>query len=167
MIRWLAARRVAAFLDRQSRFRLSATWWVPANQEAVVPVLEDLLGYPGWWPDIRRVTPAGGDAAVVIRGVLPYRLRLTVSPLSGWGQGIEAVLHGDLQGWSAWKVTTDGAGSSVRFDEEVALAQPALRLLAPLVRPLLVLNHGIMMRRGERGLRRALQHHELTESCPG
>ena len=103
--------------------------------------------------------PVTEDRAVVlIMGVLPYSLeflmdRLEDDPEAGL---LKAGLSGDLKGFSSWRVQAEGDGCRLVYDQEVEVHKKLLRTLAPVARPLLKLNHALMMRRGERGLRRHL-----------
>ncbi|MFE0458979.1 SRPBCC family protein [Kitasatospora sp. NPDC058965] len=70
---------------------------------------------------------------------------------------LEAELTGDLVGWSRWTVHPAGAGAAVAvFEEEVRPGKALMRRLALPGRPLFLANHALMMRAGERGLRRLL-----------
>lgn len=94
-------------------------------------------------------------AVVLIMGLLPYSLEFLMDrqdddPEMGV---LCASLSGDLKGFSSWKVEADGDGCRLVYDQEVEVQKKLLRTLAPVARPLLRLNHGLMMWRGERGLR--------------
>jgi hypothetical protein len=66
---------------------------------------------------------------------------------------LEANLIGDLEGFSRWTITPDGAGATAVFDEDVVATKRLLRVLAPVARPGFRANHWLMMRHGEAGLR--------------
>ncbi len=63
------------------------------------------------------------------------------------------LVAGDLQGWCAWQVTSEGTGTRAVFSQEVEVTSPMLRRAPFAIRPLLRGNHTHMMRSGERGLR--------------
>jgi hypothetical protein len=69
---------------------------------------------------------------------------------------LAARLDGDLVGTSRWTVTADGTGCLAVFDEDVEVGKGALRAVGRLARPALRFNHDLMMRAGEKGLRRML-----------
>ena len=71
---------------------------------------------------------------------------------------LRASLTGDLAGTSQWTVGADdaGTGSVAVFDEEVDVHKGLVRAAGRLVRPALRFNHDLMMRAGEKGLRRHL-----------
>ncbi|MER5865407.1 SRPBCC family protein [Kitasatospora sp. NPDC002040] len=141
-------------------YHLVSTWLLPVPPAPVYSALRDVERYPQWWPQVRsvrRLTDRSGE--LVIRSVLPYRLRLTATeqeqdPVA---LTLAAGLTGDLVGWSRWTVHPDGAaGSRAVFEEEVRPAKPLMRRLAPVARPLFLANHAAMMRGGHRGLLRHL-----------
>jgi hypothetical protein len=57
-----------------------------------------------------------------------------------------------LNGIGRWAIWPDGRRTRVRYEWIVAVTQPRLRLLGPLMRPLFVWNHNIIMGRGFKGL---------------
>lgn len=100
--------------------------------------------------------PVTEDRAVVlIMGVLPYSLEFLMEkeiddPVSGI---LRAGLTGDLEGFSSWEVRSSDAGCHLIYDQEVDVTKRLLQVLGPVARPLLKMNHKLMMLRGERGLR--------------
>lgn len=127
-----------------------------ADPRVAYEVLRDLTGYARWWPEVRSVIPIDFDRAVVrIVGILPYALELIMEreredPVEGV---LRARLSGDLEGFSRWCLQPDGKGCRLIYDQEVQVNKPLLRALAPVARPLLRMNHSLMMARGRRGLR--------------
>lgn len=69
---------------------------------------------------------------------------------------IEGRASGELNGIGRWTLQSDGGATQVRYDWQVDVTKAWLRTLAPLLRPLFVWNHGIVMGWGEEGLRRRL-----------
>ncbi|MGQ0624094.1 MAG: SRPBCC family protein [Sporichthyaceae bacterium] len=139
------------------RYEFVSHWAVPAPAAAVFDTLARLDEYPRWWPQVRSTRGIDEQTCEVeVRSVLPYSLRLTAhharrDPDAGV---LEARLTGDLVGAGRWTIapTPDGTGTVLRFGEEVEVLRPLLRRLS-LARPLFRLNHTLMMRAGERGLR--------------
>jgi len=126
----------------------------------VYAVLADVDGYSRWWPQIRvidRIDEASGRAR--IRSLLPYTLTLVLTrALEDEPHGVLRVdIDGDLRGWSAWQLSSEGAGTRADFSQEVEVTVPLLQRAPFAVRPLLRGNHTFMMRSGERGLRRHLK----------
>jgi hypothetical protein len=125
----------------------------------VYDVLADLPSYPRWWPQVRSVERIDDDSAhVVCRSLLPYSLRFDMfRARDDRGAGVlEARLVGDLDGWARWTVRAADGGAELLYEQQVTTPGPLLRSLARVGRPVLELNHAWMMRRGRRGLTRAL-----------
>jgi hypothetical protein len=91
---------------------------------------------------------------VRIRSVLPYTLDLVLRrAVQDEAAGILRVeIDGDLQGWCAWRISAEEAGTSAEFSQEVEVTPKVLQRAPFAVRPLLRGNHAYMMRSGERGL---------------
>ncbi len=141
------------------RHRFHSVWRFTAAAGAVFDVLADLDGYPRWWPQVRTVERVDADTAIVTcRSALPYtlRLRLTRTAQDAAAGILVARVEGDLDGWSGWTVRREGSGTAAVFQQEVVTRRALLRRLAPLVRPVLRVNHAWMMRSGRWGLARAL-----------
>ncbi len=137
-------------------YRFLSRWQIPGDREVVYRLLADIGSYPRWWPQVRSVEQYDVDTAlVVVRSSLPYELRvLTTSVREDPAAGVlEARLRGDVAGWSRWTLPESGAGGSVVYEQVVTAQRALLRRLGPVARPLFRLNHSIMMRSGERGLR--------------
>ncbi|WP_457031380.1 SRPBCC family protein [Kitasatospora sp. P5_F3] len=144
-----------------NHYLLTSVWRLTAEPSRVYRTLQDVEQYPKWWPQVRsahRLTDHSGE--LLIRSVLPYRLRLTATEREQDGTALTltltADLTGDLVGWSRWTVHPEGTGSRAVFQEEVRPAKLLMRRLAPVARPLFLANHAAMMRGGHRGLRRLL-----------
>jgi hypothetical protein len=141
------------------RYVFRATWRLAAPVDDVYAVLADPESYPAWWPQVRSVVRIGSDAGVMrVRSLLPYDLvvsgtRELEDPIR---RVLRARLEGDISGWSGWAISATGAGTVAVFDEDVVVHKPLLRALSHVVRPALTWNHALMMRSGERHLRRYL-----------
>lgn len=142
-----------------NHYHLTSRWLLAAPPGAVYRALRDVEHYPRWWPQVRRVRSldeASGELR--IRSVLPYTLVMTARERrqDETAGVLEAELTGDLAGWSRWTVGAHGAGSLAVFEEDVRPGRALMRRLALPARPFLLANHALMMRAGERGLRRHL-----------
>jgi hypothetical protein len=137
-------------------YRFRSTWRIAAPVADVYDALVCLRDYPTWWPEVREVTQHGEDAASLrCRSLLPYDLVFTTrqSRRDRDAGVLEAHMEGDLAGFSRWTIAADGRGTAAVFDEEVEVHKQLLRTLAPVARPAFKVNHALMMRHGERGLR--------------
>lgn len=134
-------------------------WRIPAPPDQVYAALQDVAGYPGWWPEVRETVQLDElSGRVRCRSLLPYDLTmvLTREVEDPVGRVLRARLAGDLNGVSTWTITADGNGSVAVFDEDVSVGKAAVRAAGRLARPVLKYNHDRMMRSGERGLRSRL-----------
>lgn len=136
-------------------FLFEHTWRVPADPSRTYAVLEDAAGYHVWWPQVRQVRSADDESGEAdVRSLLPFTLRLglrrdVADPVR---RHLRVAIEGDLEGYAAWDLSPDGAGTSARFTQEVEVTHRALRRWSRLGAPVLRLNHAWMMRSGERGL---------------
>ncbi|NUT50673.1 MAG: polyketide cyclase [Saccharothrix sp.] len=137
-------------------YRFRSVWSVEVPPARAFEVLADLGSYPRWWREVRAARQVGEAAAELrCRSVLPYDLVFEAhhsakEPELGL---LRADLVGDLDGTASWLILPDGAGSRLVYDQEVVVRKRLLRALAPVGRPLLRINHELMMRSGRRGLR--------------
>jgi hypothetical protein len=133
-----------------------STWHVKAPVADVTSVLNDLESYPAWWPEIREVRALGNNRfEVVARSLLPYELRFVSEGAPGEPTPgiIDARLSGDMEGTVRWTVAEVDDGCRLVYDQEVTTHKRLLNVLAPVARPGFRVNHALMMRHGESGLR--------------
>jgi Polyketide cyclase / dehydrase and lipid transport len=144
-------------------YRFLTRWRVLGTVEEVSAILGDAGELPRWWPGVylrAEELEAGNEdgigkrVRVHTKGWLPYTLdwdfRVTASRRPH-GFSIEAT--GDLAGEGDWRFEQDGAWTAVTYDWRVRAEKPLLRILSPLLRPLLEYNHRWAMARGEESLR--------------
>ncbi|MFG2619671.1 SRPBCC family protein [Streptomyces sp. NPDC048507] len=150
-------------MPRWTHYRFRSVWDFDAPPALVYARLEDPGHYPDWWPQIRRVEAVDAHTgAVLIRSALPYGIRVTLTDLlRDPGRGVlEVALRGDLEGWARWTVRARGArrpgarrpGARAVYEQEVEVRAPLLRWSGLAGRPVLRLNHALMMRSGHHGL---------------
>ncbi|MER6540654.1 SRPBCC family protein [Streptomyces sp. 900105755] len=143
-----------------THYRFRTLWSLPVPCAAVYAALERVEEYPSWWPQVRSVNRLNDTTGLItIRSVLPYDMTFTARETRrDPGAGLlEAAMTGDIEGWSRWTLTADGAGTLARYDQVVDVNKPLLRRLAVPGRPFFRANHWLMMRAGGRGLLRHLQ----------
>ncbi|MFF3380258.1 SRPBCC family protein [Streptomyces sp. NPDC002680] len=138
-----------------SHYRFHTRWTLTAPLATVYDALAQAEDYPRWWPQVREVDRIDDTSGIIrIRSLLPYDLTFTArevrrDPAAGI---LEIAMTGDLDGWARWTLTTAGSGTLARYDQEVDVTKPLMRLLAVPGRPLFRANHALMMRAGRRGL---------------
>lgn len=133
-----------------------SVWSVDAELVDVYAVLADVRTYVAWWPEIRAVKDLGqGRFEMVARSLLPYELRFVSEERTEQRRPgvIEARLSGDLEGFARWSIESVGGGCRLVYDQEVKTHKTLLNALAPVARPGFRLNHTLMMRHGQAGLR--------------
>lgn len=148
-----------------TEYHLLTTWRIEAPLEHVYAAIRDSPGWPAWWPALQRVEAvSAGDADGVgsswrycWHGRLPYRVAFAVRitrivPL----QSIEGVARGDLDGVGRWHFSREGKASVVRYEWHVCSRRRWMNLSAPLLRPLFIRNHALVMNQGGAGLARHL-----------
>jgi len=143
-------------------FRFDSTWHLHAPRDQVYAALADVEGYQRWWPQVRQIQRIDADTGRVwIRSVLPYTLDLVLHrSVQDDARGLLRVdIDGDLQGWCAWQVSAEEAGTCAEFSQEVEVTATMLQRAPIAIRPLLRGNHSYMMRSGERSLRNDLACH--------
>lgn len=156
-------------MDR-SRYVFRSRWRLDAPPGAVYEALRDVASYPDWWPQVRDIWQlADGAARLRCRSVLPYDLVFEIHREieDPDGRVLQARQVGDLEGTSRWTVGTNGAGTVALFDQEVVVRKSLIRRVGLLARPILMADHDVMMREGERGLRRYLDAREGTKRRRG
>ena len=142
-----------------SAYRFDNLWDLHAPRERVYAALAGVEDYERWWPQIREVHRIDADSGRVrIRSLLPYTLDLVLARSMEDERGgiLRVDISGDLQGWCAWQLTPEGAGTRAQFSQQVQVTVPMLQRVPFAIRPLLRGNHAHMMRSGERGLRKYL-----------
>jgi ribosome-associated toxin RatA of RatAB toxin-antitoxin module len=149
-----------AFAVPEGRFVFRSEWLLPASPPQVYAVLADVESYPAWWPQVRKATridEASGE--LTCRSLLPYDLvfRMHQELRDPEGLVLRASMSGDLNGTSQWTIAADGAQRSrAVFDEDVSVGSGLVGAAGRLFRPALKFNHDLMMRSGEKGLRKHL-----------
>jgi hypothetical protein len=144
-------------------YRFLSRWRVVSTVREVADLLGNVRELPRWWPSVylrvEELEPGdergvGQRVRVHTKGWLPYTLdwefRVTESR-HPHGFSVEAA--GDLSGRGVWTFEQSGAWTLITYDWRVKAEKPLLRVLSPLLRPLLEFNHRWAMRRGEESLR--------------
>ncbi|MCC7098504.1 MAG: SRPBCC family protein [Rubrivivax sp.] len=146
-------------------FDLVSHWRLQAPVERVWAALVDPLGWPAWWPYVKRVQTlreGGADGIGSVRRIdwatrLPYRIVIEVEAIESLRhERLRARSRGQLEGEGLWLLRTANGFTDVTYVWRVRLVKRWMRWLAPLLAPVFRWNHAGVMRAGEAGLRRHL-----------
>ncbi len=135
-------------------YEFTSDWWLGADPGLVYDVLADPIGYPLWWPSVRKVEQIGpGSARMLCRSTLPYTLAIvtTADVVDPQRRVLKARLTGDLVGWSSWQICAAPDGTRALFGQQVRLTG-RLGWVSTSLRPVFNWNHERMMAVGHRGL---------------
>jgi hypothetical protein len=144
-------------------YHFVTTWRVQATSGEVADVLRDPLDLVRWWPavylsaeEIEPPDDRGLHQRVRLhtKGWLPYTLwwDLVVTS-SRYPEHFAIEASGDFVGRGVWTITQDGAYVNAMYEWTVRAEKPLVRMLSPVVRPLLEANHRWAMRQGEESLK--------------
>jgi uncharacterized protein YndB with AHSA1/START domain/quercetin dioxygenase-like cupin family protein len=150
---------VIALADSLRPYVFVDQWEVAAPPEAVFDAIADARSYPQWWRPVYLEVESEGPPEVGkesrqhFKGRLPYHLhtRSVIIALDP-PRTITADVDGDLRGRGTWTLTPTPGGTHVRFDWQVMADRRLLRVLTPVLRPLLRWNHNWAIARAIEGL---------------
>lgn len=147
-----------------ARFRFRSTWVIDAPRDRLFDALHDYEQWPTWWPGAESMCELeptgaggiGGRGRYEWRSPVGYRLRFDgVATAVDRPSRLSGTVEGDLRGSGTWWLFDGPAGATVIvYLWEVEAARTWLRVLSPLLRPVLEANHDRLMRSGASGLAR-------------
>lgn len=143
-------------------YHFQEEWLIEASREVVWAPLARFELLDGLWTKgtfraaalgAYHSPQVGNRYRVSVRSYLPYTLELTFE-LTGltYPDHVAVDIQGDLVGRGATRLEDLGPRTRVLTEERVSFRKPGLRLLEPLVRPLLAFNHRWAMRQGQAAL---------------
>lgn len=156
-------------------FDLSSTWHLPGTPKDVWAIIADVgMSWPSWWPDcsfaapLIRTKPESNSQEDILKAttsylnfkaVLGYTLTISIHPIMVvTPTEIEFDAGGHLEGTGRVTLSPEADGAATRMDIEwrVRPTQRWMSRLTPIAAPVFTAAHTLMMRRGEKGLLRAL-----------
>jgi uncharacterized protein YndB with AHSA1/START domain len=148
-----------------TRFDLVSEWQLDAPVSRVWAEIVAPEQWPDWWRAVKRVEIIkAGDANGIgtVRRftwatALPYSITFDMEVARIEPEHlIEARASGEFDGIGRWTVTPQGNGSHVKYEWLVELIRPWQRAIAPLLRPVFVWNHQVVLGWGEADLKKRL-----------
>jgi Polyketide cyclase / dehydrase and lipid transport len=127
-------------------------------------VIGEIDQFETWWPWLEEFRLEGGSLqrGAVLRGViappLPYRMQVQIElTRCDPPRGMEALVHGDLEGDASLELRGDGVGTRVHVAWEVEMMQRPMRLADRMAHPLLQWGHDRVVDMTVAGFRRRLR----------
>lgn len=152
--------------DERYPYEIVSHWRVSGPIGEVFDVLTDAPALPRWWPaaysEVTEVAPGDSDGrgrttAIVTRGFLPYSVRWQVEVAEARRPDLIRIkATGDVIGRGEWRLAPEGDMVALAYDWRVRVGKPWMEKFEFLLKPLFVINHNYVMRRGEEGLRAEL-----------
>jgi len=160
-----------------NEYHFVTTWRVHGTTGEVADVLRNPLDLARWWPAVylavKELEPP--DEQVLnqrvrlhTKGWLPYTLRWDLRVTSSrYPEHFAIEATGDFVGRGVWTFTQDGGFVNATYDWRIRAEKPLLKVLEPLMRPLLEANHRWAMKQGEESLKLELLRRRATtpEGC--
>jgi Polyketide cyclase / dehydrase and lipid transport len=160
-----------------NEYHFVTTWRVQGTTGEVADVLRNPLDLARWWPAVylavKELEPPdeqGLNQRVRLhtKGWLPYTLRWDLRVTSSrYPEHFAIEATGDFVGRGVWTFTQDGGFVNATYDWRIRAEKPLLKVLEPLMRPLLEANHRWAMKQGEESLKLELLRRRATtpEGC--
>ena len=155
-----------------NEYHFVTTWRVQGTTGEVADVLRNPLDLARWWPAVylavKELEPPdeqGLNQRVRLhtKGWLPYTLRWDLRVTSSrYPEHFAIEATGDFVGHGVWTFTQDGGFVNATYDWRIRAEKPLLKVLEPLMRPLLEANHRWAMKQGEESLKLELLRRRAT-----
>lgn len=159
------------------RYSFEDVWRIPVARAIAWRMVDDVAGWPCWWPDYRLaevVSEVGHGVGarwhVRVKSDLPYTVDFHFKvvqhdPPRYVKTSVEGFFTGDID----WTLDDDGPDATrMTLHERTETVWPLINLTARLGgRWLLERNHAAAMRRGEEGMRAALARGYLPPDIDG
>ena len=155
-----------------NEYHFVTTWRVHGTTGEVADVLRNPLDLARWWPAVylavKELEPPdeqGLNQRVRLhtKGWLPYTLRWDLRVTSSrYPEHFAIEATGDFVGRGVWTFTQDGGFVNATYDWRIRAEKPLLKVLEPLMRPLLEANHRWAMKQGEESLKLELLRRRAT-----
>jgi hypothetical protein len=147
---------------RKRDYAFNSEWVIPAPRKKVWQVLTATpFSWEQWWPQltklhVTKITPEyiGTTFNCTFRATSGYRLHATFRvTVSTEPSHITFESTGDLLGTADWQFTETDGLTHIDIVWKVSTTKWWMNSFGPLLRPLFVSNHNVLMNSGEEGLR--------------
>ncbi len=147
-------------------YRFLTTWLLEAPRERVWDAIYDSERWPEWWQGVLEAekleegdeTGVGQYGRYVWKSKLPYKLEFFVRTTRVESPHLlEGAASGELAGTGRWRLFDQDGVTAVLYEWEVHTTRAWMNLLAPIARPIFVVNHNYVMRNGGAGIARLLE----------
>ena len=144
-------------------YRFVTIWRLTAPIDTVWRILRDSRRWSEWWPYVTsmdEIEPGDADVAGALHRItwktplgyaLAFNRRTTIVKRH---QTISGGAFGELERTGTWTLSEESGVTTVRYDWNVRTTKCWINLVAPVARPLFVLNHDRVMTSGGQGLAR-------------
>jgi len=142
-------------------YRFLTTWLIEADRERIWDAIYDSESWPEWWKGVEEAdkldegdeTGVGQYGRYVWKSKLPYRLEFFVlTTRVERPYLLEGNASGELAGTGRWRLFEQDGATAVLYEWNVHTTRAWMNLLAPVAKPIFVVNHNFVMRNGGRGL---------------
>ena len=148
-----------------AHYSFVTVWKLEAPLEKVYQTIQDTAHYHCWWKGqqpVENMCAGNADGVGAVRkfktrSILPYTLTYTgtvveVEPY----KRVLGTATGELQGTGTWLFKYASGITTVEYDWVVDTNSRLMNFLSPLMRPLFIWNHNVVMRWGGEGLAKYL-----------
>ncbi|MUT68310.1 SRPBCC family protein [Paenibacillus sp. NEAU-GSW1] len=146
------------------KYNFETNWKFEADIEQVWGLIAGFK-YDEWWSGVKAEPLQSGLPNGIgekyryeFRTKMPYRLSFEAEVIVKEApRKMEIRSTGELEGRGEWTLTQSGSVTHVRYIWQVNTNKAWMDVLAPLLKPVFVWNHDLVMKEGERGMSKALQ----------
>lgn len=148
-----------------ARYDFTDVWVIPVDIETAWRMVDDVEGWPRWWPNYRLIEPAstvthgvGSRWHARVKADLPYTLDFHFTVLVHEPPTyVRTRVEGFFEGEVGWRLEQAEGSTSLTLHEQTETKWLLINLTARLGgRRFLEANHRTAMREGEKGMKAAL-----------
>jgi hypothetical protein len=147
------------------QYQFVTTWKVQAPLQRVWQLIYEQDKWPLWWKGVVKVetlqegdeNSLGKKVRYTWKGILPYYLTFDMEACKVEAPFIlEGIATGELEGEGSWDMHEEDGITTLLYYWNVNTTKKWMNRLFPVIKPLLKLNHDIVMRWGAKGMAKQL-----------